>query len=756
MTTGINVAIMVKDEENTILKTLLSLGPHVKKLYILDTGSVDSTVNIIIEYCNLNNVPLLLKQLPMVDFSYNRNYMLDFVEEDMALDDEFIMVLDSNDELKATWDFTAKLNIIPKQVNCIITHSSWVNEDQHDTPHISTTKTFIIRARRNVRYIMRVHECLVVDGIPINYHFMMDGVTLFQDRKDENEKSQSRSGKDLVWLMSDLKDHKGTPYESRIMYYIARTHIQRREYPDAIKYLEQFMDLASHIDINDFYDGTLMYCQILFEHFDDHSKIPHYLLNAYNTMPKRTDALTTLTTYYVKKGKWHNAFHFARLACEKTLDIESSRCVNVIDFYINRWYLLVVAAINIGDITTARDALKHIDIETVKKYGCTPEIAGKIDMLRFMCYPFYDMIGEDKKIILVFGGQSYGKWDGSMINKSTGLGGSETVCTYISTYLNKKQDLPVFVCCDTDSYKYIGGIFYFPMDFYESFVSLYNIEHLIVFRFATFLRYYPNVKNCILFLEDILPVGTKLGEIDMEYNDKLRYIVCKTEWHKKTFLAELQRQLPDVHCQVVDKIRVIGNAIEPDRFKMDKTVKKPWRFVYSSCPTRGAWNMVRLMPKIKQMIPQAEFHFFITYESPYYKPEHKIDELKIELEKLRGYVFVHPRVSQKELAIEMLKSDIWIYPTTFPETYCITALEMQMARVLCIYSNPSCLTEIIGDRGILTKCDVDEVAYDDEVLGILRGIMIGDVDKDGYLKRAYEWAVKQTWERRVDEVIELI
>jgi len=451
------------------------------------------------------------------------------------------------------------------------------------------------------------------------------------------------------------------------------------------------------------------------------------------------------------------------MACEKSINFSTTHCYNLLDYHINRWYLLALTAFNVNQYNIGRQALHQIGDDTIKKYKCSLEREDIIAKLRTLYYPFYNLIGNNK-IILVFGGISYGKWDGSMINSEKGLGGSETVITYISLFLQKKnpQKLPVFVCCDTDDIKMVEDVIFFPMAMYEVFVSLYNIEYLIVFRFSPFLRYYPNIKSCILFLEDCIPISNKPGHIELAFDDKLKYIVCKTFWHRQFFLNELKKQCPDVHKKVLSRIRVIGNAIMPNRFSSaisDGIEKKKWRFIYSSCPTRGAWNMCRLIPKIKKIIPKAEFHFFMTFDSPFYQPYHRIPELKSELEKLQkksGDVFLNDRVSQKQLAIEMLKSDIWLYPTEFRETFCITALEMQMSKTLCIYSNPSCLNEVIGNRGIMTKNDVTSEEYDNEVLDILTKLKEGEIDKESYINKAYVWACKQTWENRIVEVIHLL
>jgi glycosyltransferase involved in cell wall biosynthesis len=53
----------------------------------------------------------------------------------------------------------------------------------------------------------------------------------------------------------------------------------------------------------------------------------------------------------------------------------------------------------------------------------------------------------------------------------------------------------------------------------------------------------------------------------------------------------------------------------------------------------------------------------------------------------------HGRVSQTELAKDLLASSLWLYPTEFPEIHCITALEMQAAGVYPITTGYAALAE---------------------------------------------------------------
>ena len=252
-----------------------------------------------------------------------------------------------------------------------------------------------------------------------------------------------------------------------------------------------------------------------------------------------------------------------------------------------------------------------------------------------------------------------------------------------------------------------------------------------------------------------MPITDKFEKIGLEYNDKLKNIICKTNWHKKYLLNKIKEKDPELYSKVYNKVIVIGNGIYLPRFNHDGIKKQPWRFIYSSCPTRGARNLVRMIPKIRKIIPEAEFHFFIALTCPYYKDFHRISELKEQLENTPG-VIIHPRISQEELAKEMIKSDIWLYPTRFKETYCITALEMQMAGVLCIYSNNSCLDETVGDRGVLVNVDPDLEENDKYFIQVIDDLVHNKIDKKDYIKRGCTWAVNQSWDNIIKKFLKLL
>ena len=81
-----------------------------------------------------------------------------------------------------------------------------------------------------------------------------------------------------------------------------------------------------------------------------------------------------------------------------------------------------------------------------------------------------------------------------------------------------------------------------------------------------------------------------------------------------------------------------------------------------------------MIPKIKQRYPETTLVIYTRIEH--------IEDKVMETIKSMDYVSLNSRVSQDIIKDELLKSDVWLYPTNFPETYCISALEAMAAGCL--------------------------------------------------------------------------
>ncbi len=131
------------------------------------------------------------------------------------------------------------------------------------------------------------------------------------------------------------------------------------------------------------------------------------------------------------------------------------------------------------------------------------------------------------------------------------------------------------------------------------------------------------------------------------------------------------------------KLYVTRNAVDLTRF--DGTEERnPHRAIYSSSPDRGLLSLLQMWPRIRELVPDAElavFYGFHNWESAAKQRGDKqelehLAEVKRLLETLKDHgVTMHGCISGKQLAREFMRSGVWLYPTWFSETYCITAAE---------------------------------------------------------------------------------
>jgi glycosyltransferase involved in cell wall biosynthesis len=164
--------------------------------------------------------------------------------------------------------------------------------------------------------------------------------------------------------------------------------------------------------------------------------------------------------------------------------------------------------------------------------------------------------------------------------------------------------------------------------------------------------------------------------------------------------------------------------------------KKPLQCIYTSSPDRGLDVMIKIILKAVKTLPTITLIIYANEELIH--PE--------SMQRIRSHperFTLLPRTNSKELHRSFAESDYWIYPTSFTETYCITALEAQYYQCVCITTGVGSLSEIVGQRGIL----LTEKADSDDIIGeTVKKIEFMERNpslKDMYRTKGHEWAEKQ-------------
>lgn len=260
----------------------------------------------------------------------------------------------------------------------------------------------------------------------------------------------------------------------------------------------------------------------------------------------------------------------------------------------------------------------------------------------------------------------------------------------------------------------------------------------------------PLAKIKLLWMHDV-----NIGPEDQKVMMRPDKVLGLTNWHAN-HLKKLYG-LPD------SKVGIMPNGIDLSRFKKDDWDKKnKFNFIYSSSPDRGLETLLSLWPIIKDAFPESQLNLFygwdmidkiIAMQRGRNGAIGHLEEMKnrciTQINNLggeEGGIYQHGRVNQRRLAKEMAKCSIWTYPTDFMETFCITALEMQMSGVIPLTSNLAALGETVNP-------DVPKITgwprnsgYQKEFLKILAGMIGQEEWQDHIREENREFASQFSWE----------
>ena len=290
--------------------------------------------------------------------------------------------------------------------------------------------------------------------------------------------------------------------------------------------------------------------------------------------------------------------------------------------------------------------------------------------------------------VLIYTGYQKEPYNSNTLNKK-GLGGTEQCCVYLAKYLkNFGWNVVVGGTVIEDN---IDGVQWLTNQTIHK--TMFNkFDVIIGVSYIHFLKEFEKY-NCkkIFWAHNIDYFtwwnGKELNNHkELLHSQDLNKIVCLTQWHKALWMHRYGLKN--------NQIEVIGNGINTKSFNK-KIKKQKGKIIWSSAPERGLLELLKNWPKIKETISNAELHVFT--------PSYSIDQFNNIVKNLEGVIF-RGNVPPEKLHLEMLSSEYWFYLTDYKETYCITAIEMQLARVFAITTTKAALKETIKS-GIMVKSD---------------------------------------------------
>ena len=256
-------------------------------------------------------------------------------------------------------------------------------------------------------------------------------------------------------------------------------------------------------------------------------------------------------------------------------------------------------------------------------------------------------------------------WTGCTIYTQP-LGGSESAVAYTARSLARMgHEVHVYVQHAqvpseiTDAVKYYGEVGHNPSMFNQLLDQEW--DSVVSSRWPDILNQPWKTKQLVLWLHD-------MGQTPMATGGKTKIV----------FVSEFQR-VEGWRFADDGNYTIIGNGVDLSLFEPHKNVVRDKnKLIWISNPDRGLAMAAKILhDQLLPSWPNLELHVYGSAEV--YGYHASVDIPHLPRPEHRRKVFMHKSLNRRALAKVLSESWAMFYPTFWPETYCMAALEAQAA-----------------------------------------------------------------------------
>lgn len=706
--------MIVKDESHIIKQTLEKLFhkiPEIDYYIISDTGSTDNTIAIIQEFFAGKKIEGEITNDEWVDFGTNRTIALTHAFQKS----EYLMVFDADDEIVG--DF--KLPDL-RSIEFDAFHFQF-------GPGVLYNRILLINNSKKWIFKGVLHEFFHSTFPNPTSVFLKGNYYVVSGRSGSRNKDPMKYVKDALLLEEAFEKCKTDqdPLFNRYGFYCAQSYDDAGKREEAIRWYKKTLALDGWIQER-YWSCFKLYHLLKGQQREEEGIF--YLVKSIMYDVERYDCLYELCRYYCGNGMDNIAWNYYQIIRH---DFEENYLTRSLDnkLFYNQWfgdfglpYYMIIVSINLNHLETTK---KLYDIVLQKKcietseflIGCflsnfkfllnwlddkqeiayRQKIVDYIVCLESVGYPMYkhhDILKDYRiiacdagiiqktencihsKKILIYSGWAPYDWNYTYYQNNA-LGGSETMIMQLAVRLPKT--FTIFIVGNVTQERFENIQFIPAHEFDEKeFYAIIISRHLDFFDKFTGIR----AHKVLVWIHDICIHHDR----HLNKNDLIDQYICLTEWHRQNTTEK--------YPIIGNKITIIPNCIDikdsPDFYKIKN------RFVYSSCMERGLDKVLELWVEIDKRMENAEL-YICGYNLCFDSPEHTKMKSVID-----AYDSIHllGKMNKGDLYHLMKSCEFWLYPTQWPETSCITAMEMMAHQVLCLYYPVAGLVDTIGDYGI--------------------------------------------------------
>lgn len=276
------------------------------------------------------------------------------------------------------------------------------------------------------------------------------------------------------------------------------------------------------------------------------------------------------------------------------------------------------------------------------------------------------------------------EFSGNTLEKEA-LGGSESALIYVARALVKQgHDVRVFCKCSEEGI--FDGVQYQQIGNWEITWKYIDCDIFIVSRFFDLARAKVNSKLNILWNHDTCASPDQLMSAIWNYD----YMYCLSEFHKKDYVD----RIPEVE----KIIKLTSNGV--DFSLCQKDTPKKHKVMFTSRPERGLMEALSLY----EAYGDKDLEFLAcNYKTIDVKEVNDVEArcmAKMQELSNKGFKLKMGRFTKKDLYKEIAESKAVLYPTIFPEIFCISAIEAQANCTVFITTDDFAMRETVAYDGI--------------------------------------------------------
>lgn len=714
----IALCLIVKNEADNLPKLFKSIEGCFDEIHITDTGSEDKTVEV------AKSLGATVHHFDWVDdFSAARNYSFSHANTD------FIMWLDGDDVLSDAKAFKlwrdTTMNIADYW---LATYNYALNPD--GTPNCAFARERVVRRSKDFKWKYFVHEGLLPPIKSVHKSNFVKTWTVDHKRTAEDLTLDRARNLHLFEL------HK-SKLDSRMKFYYGKELFENNHPVEATSWLT----LAASDPKLENHDRVLaiQYACFSYTSCNQFQKAIGMATTGLGLEPQRAEFHVIVADSFMKLGRIADAVPFYQSAkyCQNINSglFTTPVYTNPMAYTSYPRTQLIRAYYTLGRIDLSK---KEAD-ECLKLYPNEEvnTLIKELDRVESALPSKTSQLFVTDDIVFTCPEGTPYEFDPE-VYETKGIGGSETALVVMAELLAKKTGRPVKVFSKRNERpeKGYNGVEYLSSQKLNQFFSTFKPWAHIAWRHNFKVTDAPT----FVWSHDLFATG-------MEAMDRYKKVLCLSNFHKN--YVQTLFGIPE------DKILVTRNGLDTGKIVPRGTFDKiHGRVVYSSSPDRGLERTIRVMDKVVQEIPDAELHVYYGFDNMRKMNMH--DEVA-KYERMianRPWVKFRGNMQQKDLHEELAKAQVWLYPTNFEETFCITALEMLANKVYPIVRDYGALTDTLSEACIRGQALlIDNLAESDSDLDVFARATISAIKEDHWKRIDFDLE-KHSWSSVAEEWLE--